>query len=370
MKSAGISKDTGRNVGIDLLRIVSMIMIVTLHVLGHGGILDSVQAGRRSDLLWLIEILCYGAVNCFALISGYVYYGRKIKYSNIINLCFQASFYTVIPFAVKSFTDPVSFTVLGAIKALFPVPFKTFWFFSAYFCLFFFMPFINKLVEALDEKQTKVYIASGVLVLSFIPTLFHSDTATTSFGYSFVWLAFLYSIGAVIKKTGWSFKSRKTALLIFSACILFTWGSRILIRIAPSTEIKSFIGENYLVNYTSPLILLASAALFSVFAGIRPRRLWIAAARIFAPVSFGVYLFHDSPIVREWLITDRFAFIANYRIVLMIPLIVLSVAAVWLAGSAVDWVRILLFRLLRIGKLSKLIENVIKKPFGRLIKEK
>ena len=36
--------------GIDLLRIISMLMIVMLHVLLHGGILDAVLTGDRE--LW------------------------------------------------------------------------------------------------------------------------------------------------------------------------------------------------------------------------------------------------------------------------------------------------------------------------------
>lgn len=34
---------TKRNIGIDLLKIVSMLMIVTLHMLGHGGVLDNMR---------------------------------------------------------------------------------------------------------------------------------------------------------------------------------------------------------------------------------------------------------------------------------------------------------------------------------------
>ena len=36
-----IDRNSGRNYGIDLLRIVAMMMIPLLHVLGHGGILGT-----------------------------------------------------------------------------------------------------------------------------------------------------------------------------------------------------------------------------------------------------------------------------------------------------------------------------------------
>ena len=52
---------TKRNIGIDLLKIVSMLMIVTLHMLGHGGVLDNMPPMSRCyQVAWLIEIACYG----------------------------------------------------------------------------------------------------------------------------------------------------------------------------------------------------------------------------------------------------------------------------------------------------------------------
>ena len=71
--------------GIDLLRIISMFFVVMLHVIGHGGILDNVAMfSVNYQLLWLLEILAYCSVNCYALISGYVGVFSKYKYSNII----------------------------------------------------------------------------------------------------------------------------------------------------------------------------------------------------------------------------------------------------------------------------------------------
>lgn len=73
-----------RNYGIDFLRIISMFMIVILHILGNGGILASVQIGSSNyHLAWILEIASYCAVNCYALISGYVGIYSVHKYSNI-----------------------------------------------------------------------------------------------------------------------------------------------------------------------------------------------------------------------------------------------------------------------------------------------
>ena len=58
---------TDRNYGIDSLRIISMIMITMLHIIGHGGILDSEKAfSAKYEIIWFIELLAYCSVNNYA----------------------------------------------------------------------------------------------------------------------------------------------------------------------------------------------------------------------------------------------------------------------------------------------------------------
>ena len=44
--------ETKRNYGIDLLRIVSMVMIVILHILGQGGVLDAADNLSPQYIAW------------------------------------------------------------------------------------------------------------------------------------------------------------------------------------------------------------------------------------------------------------------------------------------------------------------------------
>jgi surface polysaccharide O-acyltransferase-like enzyme len=125
-----------RNYGIDLLRIVSMFMVVILHVLGQGGVLTNIQhLTLKGEIFWGIEIACYCAVNCYALISGYVGINAKHKYVNIISLSLQVLFYSVcitgaeIAIALFNRTE-ISF--LTIVSHLLP-SITDYWYFSAYF---------------------------------------------------------------------------------------------------------------------------------------------------------------------------------------------------------------------------------------------
>lgn len=67
-----------RNYGIDLLRIVAMFLVVILHILGQGGVLKAVESNEINfTVSWLLEIGAYCAVNCYALITGFVLFFRK-----------------------------------------------------------------------------------------------------------------------------------------------------------------------------------------------------------------------------------------------------------------------------------------------------
>ena len=55
-----------RNRGIDLLRMTAMWMVVILHILNKGGVLEAtapLSAGREAARL--LEIAAYCAVNCY-----------------------------------------------------------------------------------------------------------------------------------------------------------------------------------------------------------------------------------------------------------------------------------------------------------------
>ena len=67
------------NRGIELLRIILMFMVVILHVLGAGGILSNADPMSGQYFAgWALETVCYGAVDTFALVSGYVMWREGI----------------------------------------------------------------------------------------------------------------------------------------------------------------------------------------------------------------------------------------------------------------------------------------------------
>ena len=110
-----------RNYGIDFLRMISMIMIVMLHTLGHGGILRSVSfLSVHYQIAWLLEVIAFGAVNTYAMISGFVSVDSHFKISNILILWLQVLFYGILINTVFFFLLPESRNTSGWIQARSP----------------------------------------------------------------------------------------------------------------------------------------------------------------------------------------------------------------------------------------------------------
>ena len=86
-----------RQTNIELLRGLAMLMVIIMHALGHGGILQNIRFGSISYiLLWLLSTLCQVAVPCFVLISGYFLVSKKFKLSRLVKLELQVLFYSLL----------------------------------------------------------------------------------------------------------------------------------------------------------------------------------------------------------------------------------------------------------------------------------
>ena len=75
IKNNNIQKSI-RNYGIDLLRILSMINIINLHINLHSGLLSAQIGNSKFKSVWRLEIFSYFAVDCFGLISGVIGYKK------------------------------------------------------------------------------------------------------------------------------------------------------------------------------------------------------------------------------------------------------------------------------------------------------
>ncbi len=75
-------KNKERDLGFELLRIISMLMIVVMHSIGHGGLGHSVEYNSLEyAIYWFIYGLGRVSTNCFVMLTGYYMVKSKIHIS-------------------------------------------------------------------------------------------------------------------------------------------------------------------------------------------------------------------------------------------------------------------------------------------------
>jgi len=360
------SEKKPRHAGIDLLRIVSMFLVAVLHVLGAGGVLNALPFGVSYGVAWFMETAAFCAVNCYALISGYVGYNERVeghKWSRYVTLWMQVVFYGVLITGVSTlFVPGVVFSWTELMKVLLPVSSGRYWYFTAYTALFVMMPYLNRAVQTFSKKDMTGLLLGCTVLFSVYSTalfLFH-DPFRLSEGYSFLWLAVLYLGGAYIKKYEIGKVLRTRTLLLWGAgFLLFAWGWKMLFGFWESVR-GGLPWSNIMVTYLSPAILGFSVVLLLLFIRMRISPFWARCIGIVAPATFGVYLWHLHSWVFANLIYGKFAWIAALPPV-HIVLSVLGIAAlIFIVGCAIDWVRMLLFRLCRADILSAVPERAVR----------
>lgn len=88
-----------RNTNLDLLRIVSMLLIVFLHSIDHSGVLEN-AAGCGSVMHFYVRFtyaLCQVCVNIYIMLSGYFMVTSKFRLQKLVTLWMEASFSTPSP---------------------------------------------------------------------------------------------------------------------------------------------------------------------------------------------------------------------------------------------------------------------------------
>lgn len=359
-----------RNHGIELLRIFAMLLAAVLHILKKGGVITASEGNLAAySTVWLLEAAAYCAVNCYALISGYVGYSdrpKPLRLARCIELWLQVVFYSVIITTVYCIAGVGSVGVSDFADAFLPVTSKQYWYFTAYIGMFFFIPLLNALVRRLNRRALVSLCIMLIAVFSLYDTFasfWKKDPLALVGGHSPLWLGVLYIFGAAMRKlrVPESISSKKALLVYFSAAVFTA-----LFKITGDRLLR-FVPGSLFVRDTSPTVLLCAAALSVAFARFKPGRKLTEFSVLLAPAAFGVYLLHVSPLVFEHVIGNRFAFIGRLPFPL-IPFAVLASAGVILVvGLAADKVRILLFKALGVPKMCRKAEKSIRRLWMHVV---
>ncbi len=357
-----------RNLGIDALRIVSMVLIVTLHLFNRGGIAAALGTGTAKDLATLpLRAACMASVDLYGMISGYVMLHGRFRLSRYLQLWLQVWGISLAECLVCTALAPGSVPEDIWLRSLLPVTMGAFWYFSAYSVVFFLSPLLNRGILALSRRQA-VGLFWGISCLlipgAFLGVLFHGDTFHLASGYSAVWLTLLYLLGGLLRRTGLLCRCSGRSLAGFALlCVLLVSCGVGYGHLQPNDSNETWMPA--LWGYTSPLQVWFSLCVLELFSRLRPKGLSAGLIRWAAPRTFGVYILHVHYGIWQ-LLQNAFTAFAGISVPLL-PLAVCGAAVgIFAVLAGVDALRDRICQLIGIKKYTVAAEREAVSVFDRL----
>ncbi len=364
----------GRDNGLDMLRALSMLMIVCMHVMGQGGVLIRRSSLPLSyDMCWLLESFCFCAVNCYGLISGYVGIRSKWRPSRYLELYLTVWFYSAGVTGLFAVVEGEKLTRELIIKSLLPVSSKAYWYFSCYTALFFLVPFLNRMVLSLQDRERRALMKTEFLIfciLPLVPKVFQIDILVLLGGYSPIWLIALYVFGACMALS--PPKKQHGRMYYLTGYILFafsSWAVRILAERITMRIYGEIRYNRILLYYNAPTIFLCGVCLLLAF-----RNIYLKQGRMrkisgfLGASSFSVYLLHTQPVIWDLYLKGAFSDWSYLRASVILLPVLGAGCVIYVLCSAADLLRMGLFHVLHIHALTSGIDRYF--AMGAADKEK
>ena len=369
-----------RNPGIDFGRIVCMYAIVLHHILFFGGI-DKYSQYKE---LRILNLATFWHVDGFIFISGYI--GHKTtKYSNLFYLWCCTLFYSIGITLYFSKFKPHIYKRQIEFNDFFPVINEKdciYWYFTAYFGMYLFLPVVNKGIENISKSQLKITVLSFILVFSVLPDYINpkSDIFHMNIGMSVIWHLIFFIVGSYFgkfKKDGNCFKK---VIKIIIYALIFYFSTYLCIKLPEypnytydnKQSLKSlkykvviFLKSVFIQKRNSLSMILESISVILILINIHYNKYIAKVITFIGPLTFGVYLIHEHSIVREKIIRNILKdYPRQLPLNTVYKIITYKALKVFVICIIIDYFRDILFRILQIRKICILIEKLIFKLFG------
>lgn len=358
-------KTENRNVGIEALRFISMLMILILHYFNQGNVLKLTYSNMISfPLIWILEGICLISVNIYMLISGYFLSDKKYSWRRLLSFYAKVFFYSVTITAGLLIFHKTTLDFKSLLSVFPIVGSRSNWFVSVYFAVLLISPILNLIINSIDQTLYKRMLIILFVLFSVIPTFFFwSDQFDLNDGYSILWYSYLYLVAAYIKRYGIQVKTRALVLMFSSIIILPITKITVLLKLA-TTPLG--IADNMFYAYNSFPVFLAALSLFLfvIRRGGRKEKRWYDNIFLFlGKVSFGVFFIHSFVLLR----TRLWVFLGSEKYIgspLQLVHALVSILLVYAVCSIIDTLRSLFFKYCGIDSLIKKISNRLDERFS------
>ncbi len=288
---------TVRKSNVELLRIISMAIIVLNHYVSRRGIVETFDVFNfNNNIGHLFRSTGYPALVAFVLISGYFMAGEgKFKTKRIVSVLVQVVAFTLICLMIGVFILHIPVNTDMVVKSLIPYlyGYDAYWFVGPYLGMCLLAPFMDLLMERFNVNQHKLFLIIAIILVFGIST--NRNFSMSNERNGILTFVILYAIAGFIKKYKFEETISKSKLLL--VMISFWLVSYLTYPIGYFLNIKLF--NNMILDMNNMFSLIIGVSFFMLFL-----KMDVSTNRVInyiAGSTFGVYLFHENFILREWI---------------------------------------------------------------------
>ena len=322
------------NYGLDVQRALAMLFVVLYHAPLYIPVLhDGADVGANRFLFILLKSVTSVCVDCFWLLTGYlVSRSSSFRSKALLSLWGWTLAYSWMALALAF---AVGRPPEGAelFRYVFPILGGRYWLISVYVVLMILAPFLNVALSAFDRRRCLVLLAIFFVTFSVLPSL-HVEFLEINH-HSVPWAVVMYLAGAFLRLHAPAEPGRSgRRLLAYLTCV----AAGVVCLVANVIWRKHFGTRLFEYDYcTFPMTALSALCLFRLCEGLtlsaKDGVARLAAAC--APYAIGVYLFHDTPIVRHYLWPMVSG--SDLKTPLLFPRVLLGCLVVFAMGILLNW---------------------------------
>lgn len=293
-----------RDANLDLLRIVSMLLIVFLHSIDHSGVLENAESCGTWMYFYVrfTYALCQVCVNIYIMLSGYFMVNSKFRLHKLVTLWIEAAFYAFVLKLVFMLTGGDDFSALSLASCFFPILTGRYWFLTIYVGMYLISPFLNILIHGMDKKQHSLLNLCLFALFSLWSSIHPSLKGMNSGGgWGLAWFAVLYITAAWFRR--YYVPNHKPARW-FALYLIIPLTIALMQCLLGGDGLSAVVRDitNNWFRYDSAPAYIMTLCLFVGFlnvriTGERTSRLITSVA----PLTLGVYLIHAHANVSPWL---------------------------------------------------------------------
>ena len=275
-----------RESNFELLRVVSMVMVLLVHIDGASlglpqanGDIGAVTAREWWQLA--VESAAIIGVNCFTMISGY--FGIRLRWRSVASFLFECIFYAVGIYSLCFAMWPGRLSWTGWLESWLVLSHTDLWYVPAYFGLMLLSPLLNAGAESMSRRAFATVLAAFSAFTVWCGWWWGARFNPT--GYTLLQLVWVYLIARYARMYISMEYLRERRRFIVAAYLLSV--AAVLITSLYMEPIKAFA-------YNSPAVMCATVSLFFLTATMRFRS---RSINFLARSAFAVYLIHKAPLI-------------------------------------------------------------------------